>query len=340
MFTPLQTLLGGYLLHLSTSSLLSLAGRVFGVSGIVSGAVLGDRASWRWATLGGMFLGPLLVSMTGLNGSFPDDGLLSWGKQGWARLMLGGSLVGLGSRLGSGCTSGHFLCGVSRLSPRSLIATLTFFSTSLLTSYFFPSPFLSPPTSSLHLIPSASFTPSSSSILILLTTVGLTILLQTLPTFLPLTKLHLRSLPYILNGIIFSLGLQMSGMISPLKVAAFLTPFSPDFDPSLALIVITGVIPNAIQWGIIKNIRRPKLDWESWNVPTRPDIDWKLLLGSSLFGVGWALTGVCPGPAVVGLSNIIFGTLSSSTYQDNLMILGKVGTYMGCMLAGMAIVKV
>ena len=99
MFTPVHTLFGGYLLHLSTSSLLELTGRVFGVSGIVSGAILGDRARWRWSTLAGLALGPVMVWSTGLGRVLPDSGLGSWAQQSPLRLVAGGLLVGFGSRV-------------------------------------------------------------------------------------------------------------------------------------------------------------------------------------------------------------------------------------------------
>jgi hypothetical protein len=97
MFTPYQTLLGGYLLHLSTSSLLTLTGRVLGISGIVDGAALGDKSRWRWSILGGLLIGPVVALCLGDLGV--DDGLQMWAGLPWGRIGAAGFLVGLGSRV-------------------------------------------------------------------------------------------------------------------------------------------------------------------------------------------------------------------------------------------------
>lgn len=98
-FTPIETLLGGVLLHLSTSTLLTDTGRVLGISGVVDGALLGDGESWRWATIVGLLSGPVVSHVFRLRGSFPDSGSGSWAVMGMGRLMLAGVLVGFGSRV-------------------------------------------------------------------------------------------------------------------------------------------------------------------------------------------------------------------------------------------------
>lgn len=96
-FTPYQTLVGGYLLHLSTSSLLTLTGRVLGISGIVDGATLGDKARWRWSVLAGILAGPVIALCLGDLGV--DDGVQMWAGLPWGRVGAAGFLVGLGSRV-------------------------------------------------------------------------------------------------------------------------------------------------------------------------------------------------------------------------------------------------
>lgn len=121
----------------------------------------------------------------------------------------------------------------------------------------------------------------------------------------------LQLTPYLLTGITFSLGLILSGMVSPLKVIGFLRfpPPMAGFDPSLALVFLGGVVPNAIHWRGVVPV--PKLPWEKWRVPSRTDIDWRLVLGSLLFGLGWGLAGVCPGPAVVAGGQLSWNLLAS-----------------------------
>lgn len=130
IFSYSAPLLGGLLIGISAVLLLLSLGRVAGIAGIIWGAVSGAADnSWRWLFLVGLLLGPLLYhSLTGA--PYPLPSTLPW----WHAL-LAGLLVGFGVRLGSGCTSGHGVCGLGRLSMRSLVATLTFMTTGILTVY-------------------------------------------------------------------------------------------------------------------------------------------------------------------------------------------------------------
>jgi uncharacterized membrane protein YedE/YeeE len=113
----------------------------------------------------------------------------------------------------------------------------------------------------------------------------------------------------MLSGLVFGLGLQVSGMANPAKVLGFLTfPNWETFDPSLMLVLLFGVIPNALHWYLLNKTSKsngkkpsPRYPWEKWSVPTRKDIDLRLIGGAAVFGIGWGLAGVCPGPAVVGV---------------------------------------
>jgi uncharacterized membrane protein YedE/YeeE len=130
MFTYTTPLIGGLLIGLSSVALLLLLGRIAGIAGIVWGAVSAqpDNA-WRWLFVVGLLVGPLLYHTLSGN-AFPVASALPW----W-QAALGGVLVGFGTRMGSGCTSGHGVCGIGRLSPRSLVATLTFMATGIITVY-------------------------------------------------------------------------------------------------------------------------------------------------------------------------------------------------------------
>ena len=130
-FTPLASLLGGVLIGLSASAMLLLDGKIAGISGILAGVlkpVRGDTL-WRVCFLAGLLAGGLLLRSL-LPGAF-DFGII----RPFSLLALTGLLVGFGTRLGSGCTSGHGVCGVGRLSPRSLVATATFIFTGALVVY-------------------------------------------------------------------------------------------------------------------------------------------------------------------------------------------------------------
>lgn len=126
-FTPLPSLIGGLLIGFSTLLMIIWLGKIAGISGIVGqlwSAAAGDRA-WRLAFLSGLMLAPLLYAWWA---PLPAVQIVT----STPGLVVAGLLVGFGTRLGSGCTSGHGVCGLSRLSLRSLVATLTFMATAIL----------------------------------------------------------------------------------------------------------------------------------------------------------------------------------------------------------------
>jgi hypothetical protein len=129
-FTPWTSLAGGVTLGFAAALLLLLVGRTLGISGIVDGALTArDREfGWRATFLLGLLAAPTALKLFFIPTSPNID-------MSWTQLAIAGLLVGFGTRLGSGCTSGHGICGLSRLSPRSLVATLTFMSTGFVTVY-------------------------------------------------------------------------------------------------------------------------------------------------------------------------------------------------------------
>ena len=130
-FTPISALVGGILIGVSAALLLLLNGRIAGISGIIAGLVQSDRReiAWRAAFLGGVLLAPFFYVLFG--GSLPRVFISSSA----GLIVVAGLLVGFGTRLGSGCTSGHGVCGISRGSPRSLVATGIFMITAVVTVF-------------------------------------------------------------------------------------------------------------------------------------------------------------------------------------------------------------
>jgi uncharacterized membrane protein YedE/YeeE len=130
-FSSMTALMGGVLIGISATLLLGFNGRIAGISGIVNGAIppFAKDAGWRWLFILGMLLG----------GGFYEYGLaaaptpISTFSPG--AMIIGGLLVGFGTRMGSGCTSGHGVCGLGRLSLRSLVAVLTFLVTAMVTVF-------------------------------------------------------------------------------------------------------------------------------------------------------------------------------------------------------------
>ncbi len=126
-FTPVSSAIGGALIGLSAALLMLLSGRIAGISGILGESLnAGTDRGWRLAFLAGLVAAPLLATIVGYAVPSPQM------PGSWGVIVLGGLLVGLGTRLGTGCTSGHGICGIARLSPRSLAATALFMAAAII----------------------------------------------------------------------------------------------------------------------------------------------------------------------------------------------------------------
>ena len=128
-FTPVSAAIGGALIGLSAVLLMLSTGRIAGVSGIFSGLLnfRGEDKGWRIAFVVGLILAPVIAGFAGYGMAPPKL------PASWALLVVAGLLVGFGTRLGGGCTSGHGICGIGRLSPRSITATIVFMVTAVVT---------------------------------------------------------------------------------------------------------------------------------------------------------------------------------------------------------------
>ena len=129
-FTPFQSLAGGVLIVLAAVLLMFLHGRVAGIAGIVSGVIPPLSADWQWRAsfLAGAVIAPLAYILAGGSIAFSVP-------VGTLPLVIGGLLVGVGVHFGNGCPSGHGICGIARLSPRSIVAVVTFMITAFVTVY-------------------------------------------------------------------------------------------------------------------------------------------------------------------------------------------------------------
>lgn len=122
-------ILGGFLMGLSSIGLMLYLGRIAGIIGIIQASLFANERAWRGVFIAGLILGSSLVFY------FTPHSIEIRTDFPLALLALSGLLVGLGVAVGNGCTSGHGICGISRLSKRSLVATAVFFATALLTRY-------------------------------------------------------------------------------------------------------------------------------------------------------------------------------------------------------------
>lgn len=130
-----------------------------------------------------------------------------------------------------------------------------------------------------------------------------------------------RILPPLASGTLFGAGLAISGMTDPARVRGFLDVFG-NWDPTLVFVMGGAVMVMALAWRIQRGMRRP-LFGEKFSLPDRRDLDGRLIGGAVLFGIGWGVAGLCPGPAVASLA------LSP----------GSVLPFVGAMLAGMLLQK-
>lgn len=126
-FTPVSAAIGGVLIGLAATLLMLFNGRVAGISGILAACLnlRGSEKSWSAAFIAGLILAPLTASLAGFPMPAPRM------PDSWTLVVVAGVLVGFGTRLGGGCTSGHGVCGMARLSTRSIVATAVFMATAI-----------------------------------------------------------------------------------------------------------------------------------------------------------------------------------------------------------------
>ena len=239
---PLQSLVGGTAIGLAVAVKLATTGRVTGISGIYGGLLRGSLDSWRITFVGGLLAGgALLLNLlpSAFTAAFPATFTTT-------RAVAAGLLIGVGTSMGSGCTSGHGVCGLARLSLRSLAATLTFMATGAVTATAFGT------AAALGTAP--PMWPSSLSSLVSVADpralqlagaggaaiVAIALLLGALRGLLP-TAVRAGAAEFA-SGVVFALGLGVGGMLQPTKVAAFLSPLGALFDPSLAAVMCGALL--------------------------------------------------------------------------------------------------
>ncbi|MGD8176659.1 YeeE/YedE family protein [Marinimicrobium sp. ARAG 43.8] len=130
-FTPVTGLIGGLFIGIASVLMLWGSGRITGISGIFGGVLTPSKGDfgWRAAFIAGLLVGALVWRLAS-GDPLPVDLQVSWPV-----MIVAGLLVGFGSRLGSGCTSGHGVCGLARLSPRSMVAVVTFMLSAAITTF-------------------------------------------------------------------------------------------------------------------------------------------------------------------------------------------------------------
>eukprot|EP01041_Mallomonas_annulata_P000919 gene919-1782_t len=330
---------GGLIIGITSSGYLYLTGRVSGLSGIMESLLVShDDDQKRWTSA---YVIGLLSSGAILNSVYPialapvkSMPVTTLG------IMISGFLVGLGTRMGNGCTSGHGICGLSRLSPRSLAAVLTFMTTGAIGSYLVKETSLNEvffSNSVNHVDIDPSYTVGISVLIILLSTYPKDILAvlsgSKMNTVIQTIKENFRDyLITFTSAMIFGLGLGVSGMLNPSRVIQFLNfSGSEGWDPSLMGVMGSGVVFNTIVRTTLASRcgkDRPCSGQTTGKTfsdivkvglePVNLKVDSRLIIGSAIFGFAWGLTGICPGPGVVSMG----GGSSSAIYFVSSMMAG------------------
>jgi uncharacterized protein len=138
----------------------------------------------------------------------------------------------------------------------------------------------------------------------------------------------------LLAGLLFSLGLIVSGMVNPAKVLNFLDLFG-SFDPSLAFVMLAAVAVTFVGYRLVLRRPRPMLA-DRFRLPLAQSIDGHVIIGPAIFGLGWGLSGFCPGPAVASLPLLAYGTLVFVPAMLAGMMVGRMATQRGWHAKGTA----
>jgi uncharacterized protein len=310
-----------------------------GISGIVSNALINPIRAlqnpsnhWRYVYLASCALSVnVFVNYLAPKSFMSDDRSLDSDVPIPSAIahLLGGLFVGIGTKIANGCTTGHGICGISRMNRRNIVATCTFTGVSMFTA-FVVSPLRKWVTLTSFLRTSGIPTlyPISSGIFMAVA-VGLALIH-------PATSAHNRSknmtveegfnedrktLGAVLSGAMFAMGLAISGMAKASKVHDFLcvSGFSRgSFDPTLVTVMASGILSSWLSYQFVDgwSVLAPKkalvcpVMCDKFGVPTSNAIDGQLMLGTCLFGMGWGLTGICPGPAIfAAASGNVYATL-------------------------------
>jgi len=323
-------LIGGVILAGASSVLLYTHAKIAGLSGIVEGLLIfkpNDDKRWCWS-----FVAGLVSSGYGLQQVYPQA-FAQTTTLTTSAVIVGGLITGFGTRMGSGCTSGHGICGLPRWSLRSLIAVCSFMFTGGVTAYLTRETALgqSAPVALFtdahaDTVPGSGDTQAAAALLPTGLAMGATVLMFSYNRWLsgllgrkedPAEKAPAFNFAEHIGayacGLLFGVGLGISGMCNPDRVINFLN-FSNStvgWDPSLMAVMGGGVLFNVITFQLLaKHEFKPMLKEVVHSVssvlkmgqhPANLKIDFPLVAGSALFGVGWGLAGICPGPGIVSL---------------------------------------
>ena len=333
MFTPGAAVAGGVMLGVSSLAHFLNCGKAVGASGLFK-ALTHKRISLKERVdhvpfLAGLFTSSKWIPLLGFSQTLIPIGGFSLVPSA-TRRALAGVLIGIGSVAGNGCTSGHGLSGIGRLSGRSLVNTCVFMASGAIVSLMCNTTGALDVSQGARALDSVRWLTSEEFSLygkFLVTGIagfGM-IAVAGRKGLIPRSGRvgsAIRAVHEYATGAFFGVGLCVGGMVNPQKVASFLEFTKRSFDPSLMVLMASALAVLVPGFYLIKNgAEKPTFHPEK-NAFAEPfkGVTPKLLLGGTLFGAGWGLAGVCPGPLYVNCGASFFGnTLGESGCLDMLL---------------------
>lgn len=318
-FTPFESSIGGLLIGISSAAHLLLNGEISGMSGIAGATIRSLTVNQQLFFLFegikscvyiiGLLVGGFLASQF----IVPQQFLIikQWNFVQFLIFAVAGLLVGIGTQLSNGCTSGHMICGLARLSKRSFVAVVTFCGVAfVLVKLFGIIDFLNIVLGMKHTESQPFLSlPSTYQILIFILILLIAIIFYAAIIGLDFPRkkenIYLQLFLHFFNAFVFALGLSISGMVNPVKVLGFFDIFGKHFDPSLVCVAIGAILLDLLLFQKFILVREAPIIAASFQLPKKTDVDMKLVLGAILFGLGWGTVGVCPGPAIVNLGALV-----------------------------------
>jgi uncharacterized membrane protein YedE/YeeE len=280
----------------SASVLLHINHQIMGVSGMIKGSIksMMDRKPFAAWSVKPFFVLGLLTGGTIASFLYPSN-LKIWGASYplW-RVALGGLLAGGGTSLSNGCTSGHGICGLARLSKRSLVAVTTFMTAGFLVASVTSSSSFQEYHNGYQSGDGIGWAPTFCIAAAIL---ALGPVVRTL--FSKQTEYAIGSAQVVslLSGSAFAIALSVAAMTDASVVAGFLDLHLSRWNPALAFVMAGGLAVNLPMYQLLT--RPTKVATGVCTVPTSTTVDARLVGGAIMFGSGWGLAGVCPGPAIV-----------------------------------------
>ena len=293
----INSMIGGSIMAVASSLHLYLEGKITGISGTIFKCISLKNFSYSFSFIIGMIFTSSLIKNffipNNSNSTFLENNLTFVEDLSIPGFILAGFLVGFGAKMANGCTSGHGICGLPRLSKRSFAAISLFMIFGIIMAtlkYYIP-----------FLKPKSVFKVFEGN-LINYSTFALSLIGFVINSWNVykngIQGLFRDIIISFLIGVIFAYGLIESGMLQRHIVINFLT-IGTIWNPQLMFVLGSAVGINFLTFNfILKKISKPKFK-ENYDLPTNKIVDNKLCIGSAIFGTGWGLSGICPGPAVL-----------------------------------------